>query len=195
MAQEHIDESLRDTDQQALDEYETELRLYEAELEKERALAAAAEFVRKNLEDVQERAKAVGYMSSAGAALSSTFHRTDTHVPNHAADPLSSRTQGVVSQLSLLQDCVGTLLDTPQPRSNPVAPDPSDLFNNSRATYINSVASSKVDTLPRAGGADASRPIADVAAMTVVGDAIARTGGTGDAEVRSLRHSATACSC
>ena len=58
---------MRETDKEALEEYETELRLYEGELQKERELACAAEFVRRNLEDVQERASQVGYMSAAGA--------------------------------------------------------------------------------------------------------------------------------
>ncbi|KAM0753199.1 hypothetical protein T439DRAFT_192510 [Meredithblackwellia eburnea MCA 4105] len=68
--QDQLDESLRDADQSAVDEYEEELRLYEEELEKERQLACAAEFVRRKLEDVRERAHEVGYMSGTGESCS-----------------------------------------------------------------------------------------------------------------------------
>ncbi|KAL8293782.1 hypothetical protein RQP46_000483 [Phenoliferia psychrophenolica] len=157
--QEHIDESLRDTDKEALEEYETEMRLYEAELQKERELACAAEFVRRNLEDVKERASQVGYM--------------------RGADPINGRTRLVVSQLSGLQDRVATLLDTPLPHSKTVAPDPADPWGSSRSTYINATASSKVDAIT-AAGTNSSR--LDDTALKGIGEANAKTGGSADAQ-------------
>lgn len=168
--QEHIDESLRDTDSAALEEYETELGLYEEELKKERELECASEYVQGKVEEARERANQVGYMS--------------------AAEPLSSRTQGVVSQLSLLHDRVAALLDTPTPRPRTVIPDPADPWGNSRSTFVNFSAIAKVDTLPTSGGApDASRSAPDDAAMRAIGDTIATTGSNRDAQalIESLR--------
>ncbi|KAK4703883.1 kinetochore protein Mis12/MTW1, partial [Phenoliferia sp. Uapishka_3] len=93
--QEHIDESLKDADAAALEEYETELRLFEEEVQTERELACAAEYVRRKVEDVQERAAQVGYMSSAGRPL--TLHAPRLSclcaiVPSVASKQLPART-------------------------------------------------------------------------------------------------------
>jgi hypothetical protein len=65
-----LGEAARGADEAAVEEYERELRLYEEELTKERELAAVQEFVRRKLEDAQERAEEVGYMRGAGESLS-----------------------------------------------------------------------------------------------------------------------------
>lgn len=65
--QEHIDPASKDQDDPAIAEYEAELALYEAELQKARELACAEEWVKRKAESVQLRAEELGYMSGAGA--------------------------------------------------------------------------------------------------------------------------------
>lgn len=78
--QEHIDESLRDTDSAALEEYETELGLYEEELKKERELECASEYVQGKVEEARERANQVGYMSAAGEISPSPISSSSTTI-------------------------------------------------------------------------------------------------------------------
>lgn len=67
--QDNLDPSLKGTDAAVLSEYEEELRLYEAELQKERELASAELFVKAKAAKAQEQAELVGYLKEPGASL------------------------------------------------------------------------------------------------------------------------------
>lgn len=54
-----------DTDQAAMDEYEQEKTLYQAELQKEQALNSVAEFLERKLEGLREKAEEVGWLGSS----------------------------------------------------------------------------------------------------------------------------------
>lgn len=65
--QDNLDPSLKGADAAVLSEYEEELRLYEAELQKERELACAELFVKAKAAKAQEQAELVGYLKEPGA--------------------------------------------------------------------------------------------------------------------------------
>ncbi len=58
---------MKGTDAAVLSEYEEELQLYEAELQKERELACAELFVKAKAAKAQEQAELVGYLKEPGA--------------------------------------------------------------------------------------------------------------------------------
>lgn len=178
-----LDENLRGKDGEALEEYEQELRLYEEELRKERELACADEFVKRKLDSAQELAEEVGYMRGAGASPSPArcILLTDA-----TADPLSSRTQGLVSQLSLLQERLATLLATPPPPAHRATTDQADPWASSRASFVNWAAASKVDALP-AGARDPTAVVTEDAVIKQMTETMDATGRDDDAQVSSSR--------
>ncbi|ORY87487.1 Mis12 protein-domain-containing protein [Leucosporidium creatinivorum] len=158
--QEHIDESLKGKDEEAINEYEEELRLYEEELQKARELACAEEFVKRKVESVQEKAQEVGYMGGA--------------------DPLSSRTQGLVLQLTLLQERLATLLETPSPPTQGPPPTEAEPWT-SRAAFVNWAASAKVDALPAVPRESGSGTASEDVVITQLQENMERTGKQEDA--------------
>jgi len=65
-----LDDKLRGEDKAALDDYEQEAELYEAELAKERELACTAEFVGRRLDRVQARQDEIGFLKRSGTTIS-----------------------------------------------------------------------------------------------------------------------------
>lgn len=78
-------------------------------------------------------------------SLHITRREWETTDEGRGVEPLNSRTQGLVSQLSLLQESVATLLATPAAPRRPT----SDVnpWATSRSTFVNWAASCKVDAL------------------------------------------------
>lgn len=181
--QEHIDESLKGKDEEAINEYEEEHRLYEEELQKARELACAEEFVKRKVETVQEKAQEVGYMGGAG-----TF-RLSVQLPSlsltflvSCSDPLSSRTQGLVLQLTLLQERLATLLETPSPPTQGPPPTEAEPWT-SRAAFVNWAASAKVDALPAVLRESGSGTASEDVVITQLQENMERTGKQEDATV------------
>lgn len=142
----------------AFNEYAEELKFYEAELEKERQLACAKEWVRRKVEKCAEQAEEVGAMSGP--------------------EPLSTQISLLQSQLTPLIKSLKTLL-TSTPLSNPshLLPDPTDPFNGSRAEYINTTSEAKIER----GGNSGRRGTGTGGSLELVQKEIGGTGEGGDA--------------
>ncbi|TNY17815.1 Mis12 protein-domain-containing protein [Rhodotorula diobovata] len=142
---EHLDPSLRNADQPALDAYEAELAAYEAELQAERELAAAELFLQAKVARARETAELVGYLKPPGKLDPSS--------------PPSSTAHLLSTQLTALQSRLTELLSTPAPPpfssapasgagSESVAP-----WAASRSEFVNWAAAAKAAPAAVAGGA------------------------------------------
>ncbi|GAA5885718.1 hypothetical protein JCM5296_000123 [Sporobolomyces johnsonii] len=137
--QEHLDPALEGTDEATLQEYETELRLFEEELQKERELGVAELFLRQKAARLQEQAEHVGYMKGG------------------EREPLSERTEILTAHLASLQTRLSELLATPTPPAHPspsresaaIAP-----WATSRSAFVNWAAAKKAVALPRGNAQD-----------------------------------------
>ncbi|GAA5867045.1 hypothetical protein JCM8547_008422 [Rhodosporidiobolus lusitaniae] len=147
--QSSLDPSLASTDEPTLSEYERELSLYEAELQKERELAAAELFVKAKEAKAREQAELVGYLKQPGKA------------PTEGPD---SRIPILSAQLSSLLAHLKTLSHTPSPsplpsllHSTPGDDDEQEgtpAWAASRAAFVNWAAAKKAApvTLSRGSG-------------------------------------------
>ncbi|GAA6009312.1 hypothetical protein JCM10207_004346 [Rhodosporidiobolus poonsookiae] len=134
-----LDPSLRDADGPTLDEYGEELRQYEAELQKERELAAAEVFVKAKAQKVGEQAELIGYLRQPGKLSN------------------SSRVPILSTQLSSLLTHLSTLASTPSPSSLATGGAPTTSADEdatpwaaSRAAFVNWAAAAKAG--PAAAG-------------------------------------------
>ncbi|GAA6032500.1 hypothetical protein JCM8097_004788 [Rhodosporidiobolus ruineniae] len=141
-----LDPSLSGADDPALSEYEQELALYEAELEKERQLAAAELFLKAKEAKAREQGELVGYLRQPGRLDPSSPAQPDARIPILAA------------QLSSLIAHLRTLHTTPSPSALAALPAPSapaaaggagedeanPAWASSRAAFLNWAAAAKV---------------------------------------------------
>ena len=115
-------------------------------------------------------------------------HSVQLFVPflmDATSDPLSSRTQGLVSQLSLLQERLATLLATPAPPARRATTDLADPWAASRASFVNWAAASKVDALP-AAARDPTAAGTEDAVIKQMAETMYATGRDDDAQVSSI---------
>ncbi|GAA5988126.1 hypothetical protein JCM10908_002073 [Rhodotorula pacifica] len=132
----NLDPTLQGTDAAVLAEYEEELRLYEAELQKERELACAELFVKAKAAKAQEQAELVGYLKEPGKLTASS-------------NP-SERARILASQLSLLHTRLSELASTPVPHDKTSTVPAVAPWATSRSAFINWAAEKKAG--PGAGG-------------------------------------------
>jgi hypothetical protein len=176
---------LKGKDEEAINEYEEELRLYEEELQKARELACAEEFVKIKVETVQEKAQEVGYMGGAGPFILGPVPFLSLTLST-STDPLSSRTQGLVLQLKLLQERLATLLETPSPPTQGPPPTEAEPWT-SRAAFVNWAASAKVDSLPAVPRESGSGTASEDVVITQLQENMEKTGKQEDATVSAQR--------
>lgn len=69
--------NLKGKDQDAIQEYELELRLYQEELERERQLTCVDELMTRKLADIEAKAQQVGHMGTAGEPEASQYSPRD----------------------------------------------------------------------------------------------------------------------
>lgn len=102
--------------------------------------------------------------------------------PSHnSTDPLSSRTQALNLQLSLLQGQLNGLLEIPAPPTQGAPPTETEPWS-SRSAFINWAASAKVDALPAAPREAGGRATED-AVITQLQETMGKTGRQEDATV------------
>lgn len=102
------------------------------------------------------------------------------------SDPLSSRTQGLVLQLNLLQERLATLLETPSPPTQGPPPTEAEPWT-SRAAFVNWAASAKVDALPAVPRESGSGTASEDVVITQLQESMERTGKQEDATVSAMR--------
>ncbi|GAA5975314.1 hypothetical protein JCM11641_005934 [Rhodosporidiobolus odoratus] len=136
-----FDPSLRGTDDPTLQEYEEEVRLYEAELQKERELGAAEVFVMAKEMKVREQAELVGYLKQPGKLASNP---TSPAPPDSRIPILTAQLTSLLNHSSTLSTTTSPSLTHPTSSSKPgQQPDETPEWANSRAAFINWAAAVK----------------------------------------------------
>ncbi|KWU41343.1 hypothetical protein RHOSPDRAFT_37152 [Rhodotorula sp. JG-1b] len=167
----NLEPSLKGTDAAVLSEYEEELRLYEAELQKERELACAELFVKAKAAKAQEQAELVGYLKEPGKLTASS-------------NP-TERARILASQLSLLQTRLAELASTPVPHDKTLTLPAVAPWATSRSAFINWAAETKAVPTNAAGAASAQVGPGELPEDVVVEkfqEEAARTGAAEDAK-------------
>lgn len=147
--------------------------------------------MKRKLAQVESKAQEIGYMGSAGerSRSGSKSHSSVLTVVPRTPDPLSSRVQGLVPQIGLLQERLATLAETPAPSSVQTSAPSAEQPWASRAAFVNWASTAKVDALPPGDhtvkGSSGQNESSNDAIISKLHDKMQTTGKQEDAAVSS----------